>query len=790
MSQDRQPNLPDEVVFPDLQITADGLEGVDFNAIPDPDIPQWLKDVLEANTLLDAGQPFTQPSPPTDQPRSNASVITIRRSSGAGSNQSRLSITVQDKNGRKSSKEIIWDSAWDVLLQDFNAESAANQQAAALPLPAQGPVAPLDALPPATLPTPKDTPQLQGISTLSDLLEHQTLPPGLNGLALPSWSDNLKEFQPYLTPVAAAPSSPPLLNLLEHQPLRQLPQSHAPPVPVDPMLYQTPPAPGAQQYGTPAAPQALSSTNAYMGSGAQNLQRPRSRTTASPARQAPPTARANAPPKGAGPRSDNSGRPPLPSTIAPFVNPHHIPRNHGRVPDKRGMKDTTIANDFYYSISHLPALTLPYSGKVVNYSGVEFEPNLRFTANEFLEYLEYAAQRPDKTRRPILRIQIQPSQANHRYIRGGQSFKCRFQGCPDKRGTILKGQVRICIQEFEDESGDWLNPYHNAGYMHLYCLEQQVNLIELFRDPQVVVVPEDRKFGHEPPATTNPKANNPMALNDLEQGVIEAWVEEIGSRWHAFTATYPDPVTRPPFVLDDKDHLFHRLTAAHLENPSTKIIQRKRKLKAGGKLTNHLDQFVGDVSKQVETHKRMRAQREQGQNAPAAVPEPDPAPESPRKRIRTHGPTRAQPLQAQPSAAQPAYPLNLLDGYADDHAIYKDNYVPQQHNHALQRGDNMPVSIPRAGSHPGRRGAGASQTQEAETPRHRAAQAGVRKSPRRRSPRIRAGKISDNGSQTRRSSANDAGRGPSRRASAVSETSENSLDALLLDALRQDGAAD
>lgn len=356
-----------------------------------------------------------------------------------------------------------------------------------------------------------------------------------------------------------------------------------------------------------------------------------------PLRKPKPTPAHLLPPAPSVQRQSLGGRPPPPPEVQPFLNLYHVPRNHGRVPDRRGLKDTTVANDFYYSIKELADLWLPTSELSISYSGAEFKPNLRFTTCQLLEYFRCASQRPDGSRRPVLRIQIQPSQYNHRYVRGGASFKCRFADCPDKRGTILKGQIRVCITEFHDEHGDWLNPYHNAGYVHLYCLERSVNLIELFYTlPNVLILPENRKLEHEPPNTTNSRANNPMALNDLELGIFSEWVEEAGERWEDFTQKHPDPRSRPPFLVAESDRLFHRLTKAHLQNPAVQAIQRRRKLEAGGKATAHLDQFVGDVSKHAALIKRMRTEKLQDQGQSSSEP--------PRKRRRVSPPSCPGPV--------------------------------------------------------------------------------------------------------------------------------------------------
>lgn len=331
----------------------------------------------------------------------------------------------------------------------------------------------------------------------------------------------------------------------------------------------------------------------------------------------------------------SEGRPMPPAELAIFLNDRHTPNSQGRLPDHRGLKDTTVANDFYYSIKQLPAVHLPDSQKTISYSGVEIEGKTKFTGAEFLEYLQCLSRGPDHGRRPVLRIQFQPSQYNHRYPRGGASFKCRFKDCADKHGTILKGQARVCIQEFIDERGDWLNPFHNAGYVHLYCLERQVNFIELCQSEEVLVVAESRNFQHEPPSKSNARMNNPMMLNDVERGVMNKWRQEIGKRWHIFRAQHPDERTRPHFALWNEDMLFHRLTKAHLDNPTTQALQRKRKRDAAGRTTAHLDQFVGDVSQQADLMKKMRSERHGQHQGHAAVASHEVVTKPSRKKRRT-----------------------------------------------------------------------------------------------------------------------------------------------------------
>lgn len=99
-----------------------------------------------------------------------------------------------------------------------------------------------------------------------------------------------------------------------------------------------------------------------------------------------------------------------------------------------------------------------------------------------------------------------------------------------------------------------------------------------------------------------------MALNDVERTVVAEWFEELSGRWELFQARYPDPVLRPSFDIVQEDSLTYRLTKAHGDNKILQRVQERRKLQAGGKVTAHLDEFVGDLRKQVALHNKMKKQ--------------------------------------------------------------------------------------------------------------------------------------------------------------------------------------
>lgn len=300
------------------------------------------------------------------------------------------------------------------------------------------------------------------------------------------------------------------------------------------------------------------------------------------------------------PYQPSKRRPTIPDHFLAHIDVENPPRRESEVHDVKGCKDTTLANEYYYRINSLPPLKNFFGkGSDITYQGPEFHKNVEFTGAEFMRYLRTS----DRT--PVLIVQLQPQKCNHRYIRGGQSFKCRNKNCPDPKKTIWKGHFRVCITEFYDAEGHWVNPFQSAaGYLHLYCLEHMLDLSEVVADAPISVCPEGRNFKHEP--------GNPMELSKPEQRTYEKWVEEFGPRWVAHREQQSRAkVPRdqwPALAVAEEDRLYHRLTAAHLKkNPGTVKMAQKRRAKAGDKkITAHVDQVLGDVGMHVAVMKRRR----------------------------------------------------------------------------------------------------------------------------------------------------------------------------------------
>ncbi|KAG6364801.1 hypothetical protein INS49_006405 [Diaporthe citri] len=284
---------------------------------------------------------------------------------------------------------------------------------------------------------------------------------------------------------------------------------------------------------------------------------------------------------------------PIPQHIRPFLDTKHEPTASGYVPNRRadGSDDMNMANDYYYKIRRLSPVRHPATNRVLSaYSGVELKPDSNFSAHQFDEYIFHAVR---KSRLFMFRVEKQAALTGHRHPRGLESTRCRFAKCPID-GTIRPGQIRVCISEFLDPRNEVLDPYHNAAYVHLYCLENFCNLPSLLAETNVAFLPAGQlaKESYFPPA-----------LNAAEREACLQWADQARQHWRNFKRAYPLPEARPRYKPSDHDRLYYRL----------------EQIRESHKVTNkrwHED-YNGP---QVYTYNN------QGQRDPA----PEPAPKKPR----------------------------------------------------------------------------------------------------------------------------------------------------------------
>ncbi|KAI1126502.1 hypothetical protein F5Y10DRAFT_293772 [Nemania abortiva] len=107
--------------------------------------------------------------------------------------------------------------------------------------------------------------------------------------------------------------------------------------------------------------------------------------------------------------------------------------------------------------------------------------------------------------------------SNSRYPRGGESTKCRFEDCM-YNNTISLGEPWVIFDERQNVDGEYIDPFHNAGYVHLYCLEHHFDLVRLWH--WVDTRPDYRTFKRE----SHPYFNLGYKLPGIEEQVRDWWI--------------------------------------------------------------------------------------------------------------------------------------------------------------------------------------------------------------------------------------------------------------------------
>lgn len=326
----------------------------------------------------------------------------------------------------------------------------------------------------------------------------------------------------------------------------------------------------------------------------------------------------------------------IPQHIRPFLDTTHQPSEGGFVPSGRpdARDDVNLAADYYYKIRPLSPVRHPVTNRVLSaYSGVELKPLASFSGHQFDEYVFHAAR---KGRLFMFRVEKQAAVTGHRHARGLESTRCRFARCP-LNGTIRPGQIRVCISEFLDPENKILDPYQNAAYVHLYCLEKFCTLPSILAETNVTFLPAGQLAK---------ESSFPPALNPAEREACLEWTHQARQSWRDFKRAYPLPEARPRYNPSDHNRLHYRLEKIR-ENE--KVIRKRRH---------------GDYNgPQVYTYNG------QGQRNPA----PEPAPKKPRtippsipippssrdSGLQIYQGVPGLPYQTQPPASQPvAYKPN------------------------------------------------------------------------------------------------------------------------------------
>ncbi|KAI1114790.1 hypothetical protein F5Y14DRAFT_450646 [Nemania sp. NC0429] len=110
------------------------------------------------------------------------------------------------------------------------------------------------------------------------------------------------------------------------------------------------------------------------------------------------------------------------------------------------------------------------------------------------------------------------SMSNSRYPRGGESTKCRFKNCR-YRQTIQVGEPWVILDERQNVDGELIDPFHNAGYVHLFCLESHFDIVDLWHC--IDIRPDYRSFKRE----SHPYFGLGYKLPGIDEQLQAWWVD-------------------------------------------------------------------------------------------------------------------------------------------------------------------------------------------------------------------------------------------------------------------------
>ena len=225
----------------------------------------------------------------------------------------------------------------------------------------------------------------------------------------------------------------------------------------------------------------------------------------------------------------------------------------------------------------------------------ELLPGSLFTVEELHHYLFKHPLHTDAnglldSKNSGLRLWIQrnPSDSKRRYGQPASS-RCRLTACCAEYNLIGQAQYRVTFDErHKDQDYD---PMHNAGYVHLYCLEK------FFDFPRICatlnVRAEDRTLRKEPGGRNRMLFSSDEEL-ELAQQFIEAC--EKNDVPHIYPR-FDDPNRR------HEGSLVHMLAIKKVENESQRI--RKARVERGARAS--FEKHLGNL--EVETAERHKSRR-------------------------------------------------------------------------------------------------------------------------------------------------------------------------------------
>ncbi|KAK7543795.1 hypothetical protein IWX49DRAFT_631027 [Phyllosticta citricarpa] len=306
--------------------------------------------------------------------------------------------------------------------------------------------------------------------------------------------------------------------------------------------------------------------------------------------------------------------------------------------------------------------------------------------------------------------------------------RCRFANCPIRHvlgndGTMIAGHYRVCVDEKSFKYGQRVDPYKMTAYFHLYCFEKFMDLPDICRLNNVVVMADQRQFQSEPKSKFNASLAGERSgaiaerfIDSCRRQRIDAatgarlvkflddyqpYPQHRGDGWYHGTLSYhmirdkeANRATSSKHALAARAQKFsqiqHNLGDLDLfaqaklaeRKPARQPVQRKRK-KLNDDRFDSEDESDDDVAERRRTRRRKVSTSSSAYAAPAALPGTAPAVTNvavASPPLMTAQPQQQQQQQQQQQAVSsaPIYPSEM-DFFGQSTAYTPPTPPPQQH---------------------------------------------------------------------------------------------------------------
>ena len=194
--------------------------------------------------------------------------------------------------------------------------------------------------------------------------------------------------------------------------------------------------------------------------------------------------------------------------------------------------------------------------------------------------------RPDGENRLRLWIQRSPADSARRYPTSTSS-RCRFAACFANGHRILAGHYRVCFDE-QSWSRQNIDPYTNAGYVHLFCLEKLMDLPQLIRHCNFIA--DNRTLPSEPVGVNRMSLGGGTVFRTAQRFISGCRENSMPT----FIARFMRGLKQKGHDLTVDGTLTQLLNIAKLiEEPQTRARQREQR----GTSTSLFDHHLGNLIK-------------------------------------------------------------------------------------------------------------------------------------------------------------------------------------------------